>query len=288
MHFLLSFFLAAMLFLPQQPSPNNASTTGEQTASQTPAQSTAPTSSPAIQQAPSNAQSTAKPGTPAATGSSAPAPQRSSAPTPLVKVTTRLVLVDVVVTDNAGRPALDLKQGDFEVRENGKPQKIVGFAFQPPPDVSKSNYKPFTLSPGVFTNLRNLNGQIGPPTILLVDALNTPFKDQAYLRQQLVKYLAHLEPGRNIAIYTLGTRLRMIQDFTSDPDVLHEAMKKVTGQSSMFNGEQQDIQDEFPGLDPDSSDQGIAQAAQQLQQFENEQQAYQRDIQVRITLDAMK
>jgi len=267
MHSLLSLSLTAFLFFAQSQSVDR------------PTDASAPTGTPAAAEA-----------APASTKTSPPAPQNPATtpqPVPVVKVTTRLVLVDVVVTDNAGRPALDLKQNDFEVRENGKPQKIVGFAFQPPPDPGKT-YKPFALSPGVFTNLRNLNGEVGPPTILLVDALNTPFKDQAYLRQQLVKYLAHLEPGRNLAIYTLGTRLRMVQDFTSDPDVLHEAMKKVNGQSSMFNGEQQDIQDEFPGLDPDSSDQGIAQAAAQLQQFEAEQQAYQRDIQVRITLDAMK
>lgn len=217
--------------------------------------------------------------------------QTQSANPPVLKVTTRLVLVDVVVTDGYGRPVTDLKQADFAVKENGKPQKIVAFAFQPPPPPpvpGKPAYKPFTLAPGVFTNLRNLNGEVGPPTILLIDGLNTPFKDQPYMRQQLVKYLEHLEPGRNVAIYTLGRRLRMIQDFTSDPDLLHEALKKITLQSSMFNQDQQDLSDEFPGLDPDSSDQSIAQMAQQMQEFESEQQAYQRDLQVRITLDAMK
>ena len=122
----------------------------------------------------------------------------------------------------------------------------------------------------------------------MVDALNTPFKDQAYLRQQLVKYLAKIEPRRNVAIYTLGTRLRLIQDFTSDPELLQAALKKVTGQSSMFNAEKQNFEDEFPGLDPDSSDQSIAQMSQQLKEFEDEQEAFQRDVQVRLTLEAMK
>jgi hypothetical protein len=77
----------------------------------------------------------------------------------------------VVVTDNSGRPVTDLKQTDFEVRENGKPQKVVAFAFQPPPTVESNEYKPFALSPGVYTNVRNINGQAGPPTILLIDGL---------------------------------------------------------------------------------------------------------------------
>lgn len=225
---------------------------------------------------------------PAATPKPAQTQNSSSATAPVLRVTTRLVLVDVVVTDNSGRPVTDLKQSDFDVRENGKPQKVVAFAFQPPPRLGNSGYKPLPLAPDVVTNMRNLNSDMGPPTILLVDALNTPFTDQPYLRQQLLKYLEHLEPGRNVAIYTLGTRLRMIQDFTTDPELLHEAMKKITGQSSMFNGEPQDFAEEFPGLDPDSSNQSTAQMAQQLQEFESEQQAFQRDIQVRITLDAMQ
>lgn len=239
---------------------------------------------------PESAPSTDRPAAPAIQTQTSSTQAAPPANPPVVKVTTRLVLVDVVVTEGNGRPVTDLKQTDFEVKENGKPQKVVAFAFQPPPPPpvpGKPAYKPFTFSPGVFTNLRNLNGEVGPPTILLIDGLNTPFKDQPYMRQQLVKYLEHLEPGRNVAIYTLGTRLRMIQDFTADPDLLHEAIKKITLQSSMFNQDQQDLSDEFPGLDPDSTDQSVAAMAQRMQEFESEQQAFQRDLQVRMTLDAM-
>ena len=38
----------------------------------------------------------------------------------VLKVTTRMVLVDVVVTDGSGRPVLDLKPDNFDVKENGK------------------------------------------------------------------------------------------------------------------------------------------------------------------------
>jgi VWFA-related protein len=107
------------------------------------------------------------------------------------------------------------------------------------------------------------------------------------MRQQLVKYLQHVEPGRNLAIYTLGTRLRMVQDFTSDPDLLHEALEQITLQSSMFN-QQREFEDEFPGLDPGSPDEHIAYMAHSLQTFEVEQQIFLQRSRFRMTLDAMK
>ena len=236
--------------------------------------------------APSGANS-AQTNSPAETSPAKSQAAPSSASITVLKVTTRLVLVDVVVTDHSGAPATDLKKENFEVREDGKPQKIVAFAFQPPPSSGTAPPKPPKFDPGVYSNLRNLNGEVGPPTILLVDALNTPFKDQPYLRQQLVKYLQNVEQRRNIAIYTLGTRLRMIQDFTSDPELLHEALKKLTLQSSMFNN-QDSLEDAFPGLIPDSSDQATAQMARNLTEFEAEEQTFQRDLQVRLTMDAMQ
>ena len=282
MRFALLAFCAALSVTAQEPQSPPSSTPG---------------SAPAQKVSPASPQASApKAGEPAQTQPTPPSPvsptQAPAPPSPaaVLRVTTRMVVVDVVVTDGSGRPVTDLKGQDFEVRENGKPQKIVGFGFQHPNPVSTgsdSHYKPPVLPPGVFTNLRDLSNVNGPPTILLVDALNTQLKDQMYLRQQLVKYLEHIEPRRNVAIYTLGRRLRLIQDFTSDPDLLHEALKKVSGQSSLFNQEPQSFEEQFPGLDTESSDQAEAQMAQELKDFEAEQEAFQRDVQVRMTLDAM-
>lgn len=49
----------------------------------------------------------------------------------VVKITTKLVQVDVIVTDKKGQPVRDLKAADFELLQDGKPQKIVGFTFVP-------------------------------------------------------------------------------------------------------------------------------------------------------------
>src|ERR1041385_3620003 len=45
----------------------------------------------------------------------------------VVKVTSNLVSLDVIVKDKKGRPVTDLKAEDFTVIENGVPQKITFF-----------------------------------------------------------------------------------------------------------------------------------------------------------------
>src|ERR1022692_2214022 len=58
-------------------------------------------------------------------------------PTITIRANTRLVTVDVVVTDKKGQPVTGLKPENFTLEENGKKQKISvfvppGIANQPP------------------------------------------------------------------------------------------------------------------------------------------------------------
>src|SRR5437867_1203260 len=47
---------------------------------------------------------------------------------PVIKARINAVSVDVIVTSNkSGEPVLDLNRDDFEVREDGKPQKVETF-----------------------------------------------------------------------------------------------------------------------------------------------------------------
>ncbi|HET9183215.1 MAG TPA: VWA domain-containing protein [Candidatus Angelobacter sp.] len=141
---------------------------------------------------------------------------------PVFKVATRMVLVDAVVTDKSGKPVAGLKPADFEVFENGKKQEIRAFGAttaQSGPAVA-----PRTLPSDLFTNTVELQPQEGPPVILLIDALNTPWADQVYGREQLVKYLSGHKAQRNIAIYVLGNRLQLLQDFTEDPALVRQAV----------------------------------------------------------------
>ena len=55
-----------------------------------------------------------------------PADQQPPQP-PAFKTNINFVRVDVIVTDKPGNPIADLKESDFEVSEDGKPQKVESF-----------------------------------------------------------------------------------------------------------------------------------------------------------------
>ena len=235
------------------------------------------------QQAP--AQQTAKPSAPAqAQAGSASAAQ--TVPGTVLKVTTRMVLVDVVASDGSGRPVLDLKADNFEVKENGQKQTIRGFALEREEPVSATPIKPRVLPAGVYTNIPDFHPEVGPPTVLLIDGLNTPLQDQLYMRQQLLKYLQKLEPRRNVAIYTLGKRLRLLQDFTNDPELLQAALKKFSYHSSSLNEQSTADSDTTPA--GDSGDPTLEDMEQSLHDFAAEEEAFRNDIKVQITIDALK
>ena len=60
-------------------------------------------------------------------------PPPSGVPATVLRVTTRLVLVDVVVTDKNGNALTDLTRDDFELLENGKERAHAEHASGSPP-----------------------------------------------------------------------------------------------------------------------------------------------------------
>lgn len=149
--------------------------------------------------------------------------------TPLLRVNTRLVEVDVVV-HSKGAAVADLNQDDFTVLDNGKPQKIAAF------NVISSRTtagKSTPLPPGMVSNRLNMAGEEpAGTTIVLYDMLNTAPEDQSYGRKALLQYLDTLQRGDHFALYSLGKALRVIQDFTDDPDRIRRAARRASPEAS--------------------------------------------------------
>ena len=161
--------------------------------------------------------------------------QSSSDSSTVIRATTHLVQVDVVVTDSSGHPAKDhLTEKDFTILEDGKLQKISFFSFQQMEGQEKQPPAQLPQLPlYVATNRPEYQRTVGPPIILLLDGINTPVENQMVVRQQMLKFLAdHFDPRMRIAVFLLGNELAVLQDFTSDPALLTAAMQKYRSQTS--------------------------------------------------------
>ena len=144
-----------------------------------------------------------------------------SSPQRVIRTAANLVLVDVVVTTN-GKPVEGLAAQQFHILENGKPQRISIFEEHRAADTPQVAQPP-ALPAGVYSNTPRF-AVPSAANVLLLDALNTPLSDQSYVRQQMVQYLHRIPPGTRIAVFTLASRLRMIEGFTTDSDALETAI----------------------------------------------------------------
>lgn len=152
---------------------------------------------------------------------------QSDVPPVTIRTSTRLVTVDVVVTDKKGQAVSSLTAEDFTVEENGKKQKVSVFV---PPNAGLTPATP--LPPGVFSNRPEHLSPGAPLTVIVLDAANSPFSDQAYGRLQMLKYVEEQgESGRQMAVMALTDQLHILQQFTSDPQILRTAIKNFKPQA---------------------------------------------------------
>lgn len=147
-----------------------------------------------------------------------------------LRITTHLVQVSVVVWDKQGEPVGDLKREDFVVLDEGGEQRISLFSLE---SSQRTTSPPEPLPPGSFSNRLEYRPETPTSvTVILLDGLNTNFSDQAYAKQQIIKFLRQLQPQDRVALYALGSNLRVLHDFTSDAQTLLNALARYGGRIS--------------------------------------------------------
>jgi VWFA-related protein len=157
--------------------------------------------------------------------------------TPVFKASTRLVQVDVVVKAK-NVPLEGLTKDDFELRDNGKLQKIDVFAVREIRQEAPSERPP----KGVVSNRPFPRGpEPVSATVVLIDAMNTQPEDQGFARLQALKYLDRAKRNETIAVYSLDTTLKVLQEFTDDRELLRKAVDGYHMTQSLF------MQDGSPG-----------------------------------------
>ncbi len=161
--------------------------------------------------------------------------------TPTFRSSSRLVLVDVVVTDKAGQTVKGLNAADFTILEDGKPQPIRAFESHVWQKTAPSMQK-INLPPNQYTNFTEQQPN-SAVNVVLLDILNTPQQDQQYARKQMIEFLRELPPGQRIALFVLGTKLRMIQGFSGSSDRLVEAAQSILSNTSPLLTTESEYQD---------------------------------------------
>ena len=142
---------------------------------------------------------------------------------PVLRTTVRQVLVDVVVDKKNGDPVPGLPQSKFSIAEDGKPQTIDFFEEHSAASAPISQPVMPPLPPGAVTNVPTAP-RAAALYVLLLDSLNTEPQDQANVRDQVLSYLHKMDPGTQVAVFALGSRLKLLQGFTSDPAALLAAV----------------------------------------------------------------
>jgi VWFA-related protein len=214
---------------------------------------------------------------------------QSASPAPdTIRVTSRIVYVDVVVHDSGGRLVRGLTQGDFKVLEDGVPQHVDYFVAH---SYEVGGAHPAVPLPPSKTDFSNVpaTGPAGSVNMILFDIVNTAPADQQYARRQMLDFLKALPPGQQVALFVLSDQLHMFQSFTGSSDLLVAAAKMIDPKNMRLyqsDAEQQrDIETlgtmerALGGRDPGASIQALA---NQLT-AENSQTA---EIRQRITLSA--
>ncbi len=129
---------------------------------------------------------------------------------PIIRVNVKLVLVDATVKSKGGQVMADLKQNDFELREDGVPQKI---------DIFNRDELPLNVA-----LVLDLSDSIGPFLGPLREAANTA--------------LGSLKAEDEVALFTFSTEAQLRIPFTKNKSQIADAIKsfQVGGATNINDG----------------------------------------------------
>jgi VWFA-related protein len=158
----------------------------------------------------------------------------------VLKVSTEIVLVNVVARDKHGNLIKDLKQGDFTVFEDGKKQQLASFDFEKVDEMVMAGAAGTTVTgtaeqggdKGGLLNKKaqkSLNARDRRLMLMFFDfsAMEPDDIDRAVdAGKKYVKSM--MQPADMVALMSLSTNLQLDQDFTDDRD-------KILAKLSAYN-----------------------------------------------------
>jgi VWFA-related protein len=226
---------------------------------------------------------------PSSQSSGAPPQSAAAAPPSTVKVQTRLITVDIVATDSHGNLVRDLTASDFQVfDERSGQQKIAHLEFIDT-SLAPAAALPGSLptGPHIYSNLEAARFKV-PPTVILLDALNTSIFRQVQVRRDMILFLKSLPADTPVAVFLLGHELHVIQNFTTDPKLLRAAVDQARRPDDLIAQNPQDDANSASMQMENNLPDTPTNVLQSIEDFEKESYMEQMDQRVDETADAMR
>lgn len=151
-------------------------------------------------------------------------------PPPTFRVEVNYVEVDAVVTDAQGNAVGDLTTEDFEVLEDGRPQKVTAFSRIDLPITRPDQpvFSPGPIEPDVQTNMA-ADGRL---YVIILDDLHVTFSNTARVKAALRQFIDRYFGANDIAaVVFTGQRAQDAQDFTSNRRLLLAAVDRFQGRN---------------------------------------------------------
>ena len=141
----------------------------------------------------------------------------------VIRKESKLVLVDAVVTDKKGNYVRDLTQKDFKVYEDNKEQPVSTFSTGADPAIQAGGQKRLLI---LFFD----NSTMGPP-------------EQIQARNAANQFIAANADGdHQMAVADFGGALRIVQNFTTNAELLKAAVQGIQHSSVNPNASVPDVQ----------------------------------------------
>src|SRR6266478_4240951 len=156
---------------------------------------------------------------------------KKSADDDVVKVTSNLINLDVIVKDKKGKAITDLKPEDFTVFENGVPQQIEFFDST----LTSRNEaaKPTTATVSTQPKPQTPNGFPRNIIALVLDGQSTEAANLNHVRSGMVKYIRErISDNDSVALFAISGGLQLLQPFTQDKAKLIAAVEKAYDSST--------------------------------------------------------
>ncbi len=144
------------------------------------------------------------------------------------KVEVNYVEVDAVVVDKQGNFVRDLKADDFQLFEDGKPQKIRAYSLVeiPVERAEKPLFVKQPIEPDVQTNARGLDGRL---YLIVLDDLHTAAMRSERVRAAARRFVQQMGANDQAAVVCTSGRTDAAQEFTASQRLLLDAVGKFMG-----------------------------------------------------------